>query len=241
MTSLEIRKNGVNDNVQKAIDKYESYAKNLTVVECSFNIKIDDIENYVNNYIATIKTKPIVMIDYLQAIESKEIRLSTKDAVDHHMRRLKQLQDDNKIVVIVISSLNRQNYETQIDYEAFKESGGIEYTADVIWGIQLEVLHDEIFDKASGKGNAKKDMVREAKAKIPRDIEFICLKNRFGISSYSLMFKYLPQFDYFVPVMEADSGILNYSDGITDEHGFYKVAEDEESGDNEDDEKLPFV
>ena len=86
-----------------------------------------------------------------------------------------------------------------IDYESFKESGGIEYTADVIWGLQLNVINEEIFSK-EGKLKYKREKIKQAKRAIPRDIEFVCLKNRYGDSNYTCRFKYYAQFDYFVPV-----------------------------------------
>ena len=30
---------------------------------------------------------------------------------------------------------------TPVDFESFKESGGIEYTADVVWGLQHPLWH----------------------------------------------------------------------------------------------------
>ena len=45
--------------------------------------------------------------------------------------------------MFVISSLNRSNYTARIDYEAFKESGNIEYTGEVIFGLQLKCINDE--------------------------------------------------------------------------------------------------
>ena len=146
MTSLQIRKNGTDERVINAVKEYEAYSGNITIVECTFRAAINDIDSYITNYIKTRNEKPVVIVDYLQVIQSADPRQKTKDAVDTHVRRLKQLQSDNKLALIVISSLNRQNYLTQIDYESFKESGGIEYTADVVWGLQLQVLHDEIFD-----------------------------------------------------------------------------------------------
>ena len=102
--------------------------------------------------------------------------------------------------MMVVSSFNRQNYLTQVDFESFKESGGIEYTADVVWGLQLEVLHDALFNSAS-KINEKRQKIKEAKAANPRRVELVCLKNRFGISSYTCNFEYFPQFDFFRPIM----------------------------------------
>ena len=117
------------------------------------------------------------------------------------MRALKKLQTENNLVVLVISSLNRANYLTPIDFSSFKESGGIEYTADVIWGLQLSVMNGELFDKDS-KLKAKREAVKEAKIANPRDIELVCLKNRYGISSYTCRFKYYAKFDYFRALIE---------------------------------------
>ena len=233
LTSLQIRKNSNDPRVADAIAEYDRFASNVTVVECSFRATIDDIENYVNDFIRIRNVKPVVVIDYLQVIQSSDPRLSAKDVVDMHVRRLKQMQEDHKIAVIVISSLNRQNYLTQIDYESFKESGGIEYTADVVWGLQLEILHDDIFD-SQAKINEKRQKVKEAKAAIPRRIELCCLKNRFGMSSYSCMFNYYPQFDYFMADTTAigDTPANPHNpDIVPDKDGFISVP---------DGYKLPF-
>ena len=209
--------------VKVAVDEYSRYANNLLIAECTFRATIDTIEGTVTNYIQKTGKKPVVIVDYLQVIQAPlESRMTAKDLVDLHVRRLKQLQSENKLVLIVISSLNRQNYLTQIDYESFKESGGIEYTADVVWGLQLEALHDDIFDRQA-KINEKRQKVKEAKAANPRRIELVCLKNRFGISSYSCMFDYYPQFDYFCPVMDnIDDTILT---GNVDQDGFITIPD----------------
>ena len=220
LTSLQVRKNIDDNRISDAITQYKSYAKNITVVECSFRATIDDIEEIIVDYIDKYKVKPIVVIDYLQVIQAPiDSKKTTKDLVDSHVRRLKEIQSDNKLVMMVISSLNRQNYLTQIDYESFKESGGIEYTADVIWGLQLTVLHDDIFN-SQAKINEKREKVREAKASNPRNIELVCLKNRFGVSSYSCEFEYYPQFDMFKPIL---NGIdLSFSED-KDKDGFISL------------------
>ncbi len=208
MTSLQIRKNGYDERVAEAADIYAQYADRIHVAECSFRVTIDALEEEVHKCIQETGVRPIVVVDYLQVIQPADgSRMTAKDLVDMHVRRLKQLQSDNGLVLIVVSSLNRQNYLTQIDFESFKESGGIEYTADVVWGLQLEVLHDPIFDKQANI-NEKREKVREAKAANPRRIELICLKNRFGVSSYSCRFEYYPAFDYFKPVLDPHGNVL---------------------------------
>lgn len=220
MTSLQIRKHGKDPRVAEALTEYDKFSQNLYVAECTFQATITTIEETVNSYIQHTGKKPVVVIDYLQVIHSPDSHMSSKGLVDMHVQHLKQLQDDNKIVLIVISSLNRQNYLTQVDFESFKESGGIEYTADVVWGLQLEVLHDDLFN-APNKINEKREKVREAKAANPRRIELVCLKNRFGISSYSCLYNYYPQFDYFVADMEGID--LKSLSNNMDQDGFSQI------------------
>ena len=122
----------------------------------------------------------------------------SKTAIDHIVHSIKSYQSQHNLTVIVISSLNRQNYLAPIDFESFKESGGIEYTADVVWGLQLWAIHNDIFNQNS-KIKEKRDIIRIAKAATPREIELVCLKNRYGISSYTADFDYDPAYDTFIP------------------------------------------
>ena len=63
LTSLQIRKNGTDSRVADAVAQYDGYANNITIVECSFRATIDDIENYVNDFIKTKGVKPVVVVD----------------------------------------------------------------------------------------------------------------------------------------------------------------------------------
>ena len=101
---------------------------------------------------------------------------------------------------MVISSVNRANYQQPIDFESLKESGGIEYSCDVVYGLQLRCLNDDLFSQEK-KVKEKRDRIRDAKAANPREIELVCLKNRYGISSFSCNFDYYPANDLFT---EAD-------------------------------------
>lgn len=223
LTSLQIRKLPSEDpRLQYAVSYYDQYSKRISMVECNFIAEIQDIEDYVRKYLQQQKVKPVVVIDYMQIIRSTEKGMTTKDTLDLNMRRLKKLQSDNKLVVLVISSLNRTNYMSEIDFESFKESGGLEYTADVVWGLQLSVIHDDVFRQAN-KINEKREAMRSAKMAVPRKIELVCLKNRFGISSYTCHFDYMPQFDYFEPADISVAG--NGGDINWDPDGFVQIRD----------------
>lgn len=204
LTSMEIRRGSSSEALKIARAIYASQTKHEYIVECGFDTSVEDIAVTVREYIDESGIKPIVFIDYLQILAPVNNSQTSKDVVDYNVRALKKLQTENDLVVIVISSLNRQNYLTPIDFASFKESGGIEYTCDVMWGIQLAVMNDELFDKES-KLKAKREAVKKAKIADPRDIELVCLKNRYGVSSYTCRFKYYARYDYFLAVSEEES------------------------------------
>ena len=192
------------DAVLDAADEYsQTVGGRLSVIEGNFNCTVSFIGEYTRKYIEKNGDKPVVIVDYLQVLrpekdpETGRKSTDTKQIVDYNVTQLKRMSRALDIPVFVISSLNRSNYLTPVDFESFKESGGIEYTADVVWGLQLDVMNDPIFDKEKGV-KEKREKVREAKAAIPREIELVCLKNRYG-RSYNVHFHYYPQYDLFMP------------------------------------------
>ena len=214
VSAIEIRSGRITDAVRRAIAEYKRFATHEAIIECNFLTTIDTITATVREYMSRTGVRPIVFIDYLQLIRPTEPRQTTKDAVDGHIRALKQLQIENELVIVLISSLNRQNYLTTIDFESFKESGGIEYTADVIWGLQLSVMNSEVFD-TDKKLKTKRELVRQAKRATPRRIELLCLKNRYGVSSYTCEFDYYAKYDLFLPVEEQKRTETDISDVVT--------------------------
>ena len=203
MTSMEIRRGSTSEALKIARENYAAQSEHEYIIECGFETNVEAIVETVKDYISRTGSQPVVIVDYLQILPPVNNYQTTKDVVDYNVRALKKLQTENDLVVIVISSLNRANYLTPIDFSSFKESGGIEYTADVIWGLQLSVMNEELFDK-DAKLKAKREMVKEAKVANPREIELVCLKNRYGISSYSCNFKYYARYDLFIPEKNDD-------------------------------------
>ena len=67
----------------------------------------------------------------------------------------------------------------------------------MVWGLQLQCLNDELFDKEN-RLKEKREMVNKAKRAIPRKIELSCLKNRYGKVGYSCAFDYYPNRDLFI-------------------------------------------
>ena len=111
--------------------------------------------------------------------------MTDKQNTDHAVKVLKQLARDESIAILAISSLNRANYLEKISMQAFKESGAIEYSSDVLLGMQLKGMGSSDFD------------VNEAKRKDPREVELHFLKNRNGVMSKPILYNYYPAFNYY--------------------------------------------
>ena len=146
---------------------------------------IKNHQKYTNNY-------PVVIIDYLQIITPTSEKLTEKQSTDQIVKRLKQISRDFKIPILAISSLNRESYKNPISMQSFKESGGIEYSADVLLGLQLKAVEN----KDDGKTNSNFNVEIEKK-KEPREVELKVLKNRRGKTGEKIDFYYYPKYNYF--------------------------------------------
>ena len=201
-TAIEIREGRITPELREAMQKYKELAEHYAIIECDFMYDISTIKDTVSAYIKQFGVKPVVFVDYLQLIRSNNPKLTaSKDIVDDVIRGLKQLQKRNELIMFVVSSLNRQNYLTTIDFESFKESGAIEYTADVVIGLQLAVMNNKLFESDT-KTMKKRKLVKAAKAESPRHIELSVLKNRYGVSNESYYFDYYPKYDLFIPASQ---------------------------------------
>lgn len=188
-------KQGETEKVREACKEYAGFADKISIVQSPFNADMDFIRGTTEDYIKAYGIKPVVIIDYLQII-SVAGNMSDKQKIDSVVKDLKKLQTDYSLTLIAISSVNRSNYLTPVDFESFKESGIIEYSADVVYGLQLMALREPAFVK-EGNIIEKRKKIVEAKSSTPRQIELVCLKNRYGISNYSSYFDYYPTCDYF--------------------------------------------
>lgn len=204
VTSLSIRKGYLPKQALDAADSYtKAVGERLSVIEGNFACTVSYIREYATEYAERNGVKPVIVVDYLQTLKGDidpatgRRPTDTRQIVDSNIIELKRISRSLETPVFVISSVNRSNYLVPIDFEAFKESGGIEFTADVVWGLQLAAINDDLFNRTD-KIKEKREKIKEAKAAIPRDIELVCLKNRYGISNYTANFTYYPQYDLFI-------------------------------------------
>ena len=171
--------------IENAFEAYGKYANNICIYEGIGDIGSSQIRKKIEKFISFTVEKPVVLIDYVQILAPADVRATDKQNTDKSVLELKRTSRDYKIPVIGISSFNRANYKTPVTMEAFKESGALEYSSDVLMGLQLEGVGSENFD------------VNEAKSKDPREVELVILKNRNGATGEKLSFEYYPRFNYF--------------------------------------------
>lgn len=124
--------------IQTAYDQYREYAGNIWIMEGIGDIAVSDIREKVEHFQACYQEAPVVIIDYLQILAPSNEHFSDKQNTDKAVKELKWLSRDYKLPIIAISSFNRDNYLAPVNQAGFKESGAIEYTSDVLIGLQYE-------------------------------------------------------------------------------------------------------
>lgn len=195
-TAKDIRTGNYNKDIfMKAVNNYkDNVSRNIKIVEGNFKINVLEIKKIIEESIKLRKKKPIVFIDYLQIIQPYKGNMSDKQNIDFNITELKRISRDLDICIIAISSLNRSNYDSVIAFESFKESGSIEYSSDVVIGLQLAAINN-IDNKYSE--SEKRNYINNYKAQNPRELELVVLKQREGVSYAKCNLKYITTCSYF--------------------------------------------
>lgn len=180
--------------IKDAIAKYNTYAENMLIYEGIGDIGVKEIRETVKEHIELTGRTPIVCIDYLQILAPHDVRASDKQNTDKAVLELKRLSRDFRTPVIGISSFNRDNYASEVNMAAFKESGAIEYGSDVLIALQPQGM------KPGATATIQKEnteTVKRCKRSERREIEAVILKNRNGRTGGKVGFVYNSLFNHF--------------------------------------------
>lgn len=175
----------------EAAERYrEKIATNLCILQASDRPSASYIMKHAQAIADKTGTPPIVFVDYLQLMAPANERDTDKMTADNNMRELRQMARDLATTVFVVSSISRNSYTGDLSMAAFKESGGIEYSADVALGLQVyDIKHKLMYEGKGGimkylQGEAKKEKATEiyenVKKRPTRHLEIKVLKNRNG-------------------------------------------------------------
>lgn len=192
------------DLIDGATQSYLAYAGHIFIHEGVGDIGIEKVKEIVSRHITLTGNKPVVIIDYVQILAPYDLRASDKQNTDKAVLELKRMSRDYKIPVLGISSFNRDSYKGngnrgKVGMTDYKESGAIEYSADVLIGLEF-----------AGAGSSDYDEKAEKK-KNPREIRLVILKNRNGKAWETADFYYYPVFNYY---QEQEPEIYDWDDTI---------------------------
>jgi replicative DNA helicase len=189
-----------------ASEVYPDIAEHVRIYDGLQEIK--DIEDKIAKHKRITGNIPVIFIDYLQIIKNKDASSKEKRLqVDEIVSQLRIIAAKYETPVFVISSLNRTAYgrvkagqnpepsdEKDIYMADLKESGGIEYGADVIMTLKTSKDDDD--------GD-----VRGVKVKI--------IKNRTGRKhkkGEAIKFKFHAMFNYFEDSSGVDKNAIPQED-----------------------------
>lgn len=162
----------------------DEVGRDLFMMEGNFGLTVEKIRKRVEEIKTQVGRYPLVIVDYLQAIEHEDPRLSDKQKIDHAVLSLKRMSRDLFCPVLVLSSFNREaTKRSKGALESFKESGGIEYTADTVI--------------AMGKPEQDEIMLLADEAPGRRLVILEVLKNRRGQTGRRIKLNYHPAQNHF--------------------------------------------
>lgn len=188
----------------EALNYLEGYSEHLYIVDGIGEITLEVIRKTIDDHIKATGRKPLVFVDYLQIIVPEKDRNSDKMNTDCSVVGLKKISSKYHIPVIALSSFNRENYSTYVTMASFKESGGIEYTADILIGMQFPNAGATNYNYFAELGKQKGE---------PLYIDMLLLKYRQGSTKYGVRYVFQREYSCFEQIekVEKDYSLMNKS------------------------------
>ena len=185
----------------RAVEEYSGYASNIFISEGIGDIGVREIREKLDRFMHFNEgVPPVIVIDYAQILAPANEKYTDKQNTDKNVLELKRISRDYQTPIFAISSFNRENYTEPVNMASFKESGAVEYSSDVLIGLQYAGWDYEEREK---EGDHKR-RVRErldaiaalVKQGMPIDVECKILKNRNGAKD-RINFRFYPMFNLF--------------------------------------------
>ena len=183
--------------VAQAADAYaQDVADRLQFVEAdgALDILLSDMEDAATRAEADGQPAPIVCVDYLQLLQGKD-REDDTATLKRATKALKDFAIRHNTAVFAIMAYNREaNKRGSADLESGRDTSALEYTADVVLGLQYTAIADGRKNPVTGKTYTREDIqaaykqARERGDDAPevcREISLKVLKNRFGEANRS--------------------------------------------------------
>lgn len=196
-TSFEVLNNELDNKSKDIINKSKEFYSNnieqyLYFTDLSTALELKEL---VEEYIEYYKIRPIIFVDYIQIMKyDKKSADTIREEVDNVIKELKSISKQYDLTIFALSSLNRANYsvnlnsynkktdteQTEFSTAGFKESGLIDYTADVL----LKLV------------NSKKSYT-DIENDLIQPIDLLVLKNRNSYKNLKVSLDFLAEYSYF--------------------------------------------
>lgn len=233
------------DLIKASIDEYGKYSGHIYITQALGEVGVKEINEKIQQYIRLNGKPPVVVIDYIQILAPADVRATDKQNTDKAVLELKKMSRAHGIPVIGISSFNRENYTAPVNLASFKESGAIEYSSDVLIGLQYEGMDYQEGETDKARDKRIRTLIKEAEQTgrngEAQRIEVKILKHRNGSKGSSLLLFY-PKFNYF---LEDPADENTQSGGWTRSEGGYqtgkaKTKPQKPAPEDEDADELPL-
>lgn len=186
--------------ISKSVKKYSEYWQNLIITEGIGNVGVQSIKEKTETFLKAKGKPPVIVIDYLQILAPYDLKMTDKQNTDKNVLELKRLSRDYGTPILGISSFNRESYRAPVGMASFKESGAIEYSSDVLIGLQYDGWDyrkgEKDNDRFTRLEEIRKNMKELAKQGAAQPIQAKILKNRNGLRG-DLLFEFFPRFNFF--------------------------------------------
>ncbi len=194
LSAADIFNGGTSHTLAEIVEERKKSTRHFAVA--TGITSVDKICSEIESYCATADKPPIIFVDYLQKLPHEGDNEVTE--LGKIVYRLKKLQLETNSTIILLSSLNRQNYNSIASLDSLRGSGDIEFGADFAAVLQLDVTNE--FGSNVIDNRLKFD---EAMRQTPRKMEFRVIKNRHG-RQFSAFFEYYGAHSYFKPYVASD-------------------------------------
>lgn len=169
------------------LDVVEEYCADVapwvTIYQPDKQPSVADISRAAGAIEAETGQAPCVFIDFIQLLAPASPGGTDKQNVDANLNALRS-GIGRRMPVLAISSLNRDSYSGDIEMKSFKESGSLEYSADLLLGLQPRNMRTRVegrggLSESQQKHNAR-DIMEEFRREAVKECEVVVLKNRNG-------------------------------------------------------------
>ncbi len=206
------------DNLWECYQAFQKDVRgNLRFVESAGDLTALDIVRIAKNHIAITGRTPVIFVDYLQILKPIDEKATDKQAVDRTLTTLYRFARDYETTIVGISSFNRENYWQEVNLTSFKDTGNLEYSAEMMFAISPAGMK-HASTEAERKEN--KELVEQVKESKERRLQFHVLKTRSGRitgrkTENKLFLKYKAMFNCFEE-MDAPSDLDYFDNGNPD-------------------------